>query len=361
MSKPNQFAQAKRFMAMDNPWPWLVYLTFYFVPWLFRPPTQQEVFFSGVGIAIFLVSYFWSFKVNGLKLVLSIAVTTGVGLALTPISVTSTTFIIFAAAATGNLRPGKLALATGLGLFVIVVLFSVLTHAHVFFWAPSILFGGMTGISVFMSRELVNSNKQLEESQEEAKKLAAMAERERIARDLHDLLGHTLTVIAVKSELASKVLDSDPERARAELVDINATTRGALADIRGAISGIKNTTLAGELASARLALESADVSMEIDELTDEFPASIGSTLAMLVREGVTNIIRHSEADTCRIRLQADDGQAKLIIEDDGCGVGSAEGNGLSGMRARVKDLRGTLVVSGPPGTTITACIPLVQS
>ena len=125
--------------------------------------------------------------------------------------------------------------------------------------------------------------------------LAVENERTRFARDLHDILGHSLTVITVKAELANRLLDVDTERARAELTDLERLSRDALADVRRAVEGYRELTLPGELARARTALAAAEIEAELPNSTDEVPSHLRELFAWTVREGVTNVIRHSGA------------------------------------------------------------------
>ncbi|MEM7282280.1 MAG: sensor histidine kinase [Pseudomonadota bacterium] len=361
MSQNDIVSKARNLMAVDNPWPWLVYLIFFFIPWTFRFPSWPEIWISLAAVSVFLVVYFASFKTSGVKLMLCVAGMVLLGIGMESVTITSAVFLIYAGAAAANIRPLRHAVATGLVIVAVIVIYSIVVNAHPFYWGPALLFGVMTGVSVYMSRELVESNARLVSSQNQAKRLAAMAERERIARDLHDLLGHTLTVIAVKSDLAHKVIDDDPSRAKQELKDIHQTTREALSDIRAAISGIKNMSLTSELANAKMALASADISTEVQAFNQEFPEHIGAALAMLVKEGVTNIIRHADAEHCEISVSCKNQTAQLVIKDNGRGITGKEGSGIAGMRNRVAALKGRFEIASGDGTTIRAFIPLESS
>lgn len=177
--------------------------------------------------------------------------------------------------------------------------------------------------------------------------LAVEDERARIARDLHDILGHSLTVIAVKAELAERLLDADPERARAELLDLQRLSRDALADVRSTAAGIRGISLPGEIASARMALESAGIESVLPTVADEVPSRWRELFAWTLREGVTNVIRHSGARRCEVELQPD----RITVTDDGNGHGGRDeqGNGLDGLRQRAR-LAGATLTTGPgPG------------
>jgi two-component system sensor histidine kinase DesK len=178
---------------------------------------------------------------------------------------------------------------------------------------------------------------------EENLALAAVAERERIARDLHDVLGHTLSVIVLKAELAGRLIPLDPARALAEMSDVELIARSALAEIREAIGGYRARGLAAEIKAARLTLRAAGVTLLAED--NPVPASCltpkeETALALALREAVTNVVRHASATTCRLRFTTEAGQRRLVIEDDGQHAAAHEGNGLRGMRERIESLGG---------------------
>jgi two-component system sensor histidine kinase DesK len=204
-------------------------------------------------------------------------------------------------------------------------------------------------------------NRKLRKANEEIENLAKVAERERIARDLHDVLGHTLSVITLKSELAGKLIDRDPQRAGKEIREVEQISRQALTDVRDAIRGYRSQGLVAELAQAKSTLETAGLTVQCDAATTmKLPAVQESVLSLAVREAVTNVVRHAQARTCRMRLEQQNGSCRLEIHDDGCGSSNGEGNGLRGMRERVEMLGGTLNRSTEAGTTLTITLPLKQ-
>jgi two-component system sensor histidine kinase DesK len=195
----------------------------------------------------------------------------------------------------------------------------------------------MWGVSQLMMR-----NADLLRAREENARLAVSEERNRFARDLHDILGHSLTVITVKAQLANRLLDVDPVRARAELDDLERLSRDALSDVRRAVEGYRDLSLSGELARAREALSAAGIEAELPHSTDEVPSQLRELFAWTVREGVTNVIRHSGATRCTVRF----GPGGVEIRDNGLGAaGPAEGtgHGLNGLRERASALGAVLV------------------
>lgn len=198
-------------------------------------------------------------------------------------------------------------------------------------------------------------------SQEEVRRLATLAERERIGRDLHDLLGHTLSLVALKSELGRRLALSDPERAQREMEEVERVARHALSEVRTAVTGMRRGDLAAELISARLMLEASGVTFN-GSLSGETHLSprIEAPLALVLREAVTNIHRHAKANAARVDFVIDKHDFQMQISDDGCGGLSAHGNGVSGMRERVRALGGSLQIDSPPrrGTVLTVTVPL---
>jgi two-component system sensor histidine kinase DesK len=179
-------------------------------------------------------------------------------------------------------------------------------------------------------------------AQGEIAALAVQNERARIAADLHDILGHSLTVVTVKAELAQRLLDVDIERARKELGDLEGLARDALSDVRATAMGVRGISLPGEIAAAREALAAAHVEAELPGAADEVPTRVRELFAWTIREAVTNVVRHSRATRCWVRLSP----VSVEIEDDGVGAVAApgDGQGLTGLRRRAEALGARLTV-----------------
>lgn len=196
-------------------------------------------------------------------------------------------------------------------------------------------------IAVFGLRTVIRRNSELVEAHAVNADLAVENERSRFARDLHDILGHSLTVITIKAELAGRLFDTDPERARAEVADLERLGRDALADVRRAVEGYRDLTLPGELARARTALAAAQIAADLPNSTDEVPGNLRELFAWTVREAITNVVRHSGAAHCEVRLSS----RSVEVRDDGVGVAadSVRGSGLTGLQERASALGATLV------------------
>ena len=217
------------------------------------------------------------------------------------------------------------------------------------------------GILMTAFGRLARTNRELHATREELARLAVADERLRIARDLHDLLGHSLSVIALKSELARKLVERDPPRAVAELDDIQSVTRTALAEVREAVQGYRRLALAEALETARTALAAAGIDCELADADVALPADVDAVLAWAVREGTTNVIRHSGALHCAIRIRADEERAAVEIEDDGSAAPAIErGSGLNGLRERARRVRGEVEAGALPegGFLLRLTVPL---
>jgi two-component system sensor histidine kinase DesK len=198
------------------------------------------------------------------------------------------------------------------------------------------------GFVMWAVRQVLTRNVELLRTRQENEALVLEQERNRFARDLHDILGHSLTVIAVKAELARRLLDVGDERARNELSDLERLSRDALADVRRAVQGYREITLPGELARARAALAAAGIQADLPSSADDVAGELRELFAWTLREAVTNIVRHSRARTVEVELSA----TRLRISNDGvddrAGRDTHDGSGLAGLQERVQSMGGTL-------------------
>jgi two-component system sensor histidine kinase DesK len=203
----------------------------------------------------------------------------------------------------------------------------------------------------YVVSRMAETNAELMAAREELAHLAVVSERLRFSRDLHDLLGHSLTVIRAKSELASRIAEDDPSRAGREMAEVEAVARQALSEVRDAVGGYRRPTLGAEVANARAALAAAGIDAEVaaDGLT--IGSDLDETLGWVLREAVTNVVRHSGAQRCVVEAVADDSGVRLEVVDDGLGRAAAVnlGHGLTGARERLAAVGGTLELANTPG------------
>ena len=200
----------------------------------------------------------------------------------------------------------------------------------------------VVGLVTYAVVQLRQTNIALAEARAEVARLAADSERSRIARDLHDLLGHSLTTITLKAGLARRLSDTDPERAAKEIGAVEDLSRQALTEVRAAVSSYRGVTLAGELVQGRELLRASGVAAELPTATDIVDVAFQELFGWVVREGLTNVARHAHATTCSVMVSA----SEIEIRDNGVGGRADEGNGLAGLRDRAK-AAGASLEAGP--------------
>jgi len=336
---------------------WLIYLGLYVSYAYFRNRTALDWAIDATVLGAFLALYFRGFWVWGRQawpIVIAIAV---LGVLTSPRNPGASVFFVYAAAFGYRLGPSSVAFKWIAAVALLVVLETAAIGLRPQTWVPAVVFSLIVGGVNVHFAELRRKDKRIALAQEEIEHMAKIAERERIARDLHDLLGHTLSVIVLKAELASKIADRDLARAVNEIRDVERISRNALTEVRQAISGFRGERLQDELATGREALDAAGVTV----VTQIEPVGLGRdqerTLAFVLRESITNVIRHARARRCEIRLSRNGQGLVLAVADDGVGGEVEEGAGLSGMRARVAALGGRVEREGRTGTRVTVTLP----
>jgi two-component system, NarL family, sensor histidine kinase DesK len=261
-------------------------------------------------------------------------------------------FFVFVAAfgplaASGSL-PGSAAIIAG-------VILAILGEWHLV-WPPDVLpyMPYIAAIQAFLVGMAITF---VARQQTALRQILKTAERERIARDLHDILGHTLSVVILKSELARRLLEHDPERTKTEIADVERISRNALSEIREAISGYRTGSLQAEFDRAESTLKTAGITVERRFEETGMPVAQERVLSMVLREAVTNVIRHAEAKRCRLTLQKESEAYRLQVRDDGRGNIEREGSGMRGIRERVATIGGRVSWNTGPGTELTVTVP----
>src|SRR5271156_4918997 len=352
-----------RLLPKDNGMGWatyamLAYLGFFLIEPIMNHSGPVTWASTGLGLLAFLILYFALFWTCGWKSVVCAAGVVLLGVVYLPFNGGACTFFIYGAAFSAYQLKANRAFQCIAAIVLIEGLELYLLRSPPISWFVDI---GLTAIisvvNVYFAQR-AREQRKLIRAQEEIEHLAKIAERERIARDLHDVLGHTLSLIVLKSELASKLVERDPARAKTEMADVEQTARTALAEVRQAIGGYRSNGLVAELAQARATLETAGITVECEQSPVALPATQESVLALAVREAVTNVVRHAHAGRCRLELRTVDGVCRLSIQDDGLGGSQWEGNGLTGMRERVEALGGTLRRETKGGTRLHISLPL---
>jgi two-component system sensor histidine kinase DesK len=346
------------------PYFWILSLAFVLWKYLYVAIGAGELVLLLLTFAVFVPVYFFSYWANTRQAVLCILVTCILGLLWAPYNVGVANLFLFACAMCARLQPQRnayrmLAVVFAVGLSAACFL----TSEHVIFMLPIVAVGIPVAVAAIMDVSLKRSHQALLRKQEEVEHMARIAERERISRDLHDLLGHSLSLIALKAELAGKLVERDAAACRSEIHDIETAARNALSEVRAAVTGYRQSGLSGALASARASLAAANVELQEDVQRLDLAPSKEHVLALALCEAVTNVVRHAKATRCRLALALEDGMAVLRVADDGAGTahGLKRGNGLTGMQERAAAAGGTLSINAGAGLTLELRLPMGEA
>ena len=326
------------------------------------------------GVAAFVAVYLWAIPADlagrgsGRPVpAAALLALLGVGISLLDHGPDWTVLFIAAATAAGRITPSRGALVAIVVVAALVALTLLASQKAPANAAESAFEVSLVGFAVLGFSQLERTARELVRARADVARLAADGERARIARDLHDLLGHSLSVIALKTELARRTMERDPRRASAELSEIEAVVRTSLRDVREAVAGYRQVDLDTELAGARMALVAAGIEVEIERPSDQLDPAVDTLLGWIVREGVTNVVRHSGGASCAIQIEAREGEVRLEIVDDGHGShrprpepASASGSGLAGIRERVEAVGGRMEAGRPTegGYRLVAVMPV---
>jgi two-component system sensor histidine kinase DesK len=344
------------------PYLWLLSLGYMLWKYLFIPPSKLELALLALTFALFVPLYLFSFWTSGRQAVLCILLTCLIGTLWAPYNLGAGGFYIYAAAMCARILPAQkpyLMLAGVLALSIVTVV--VVPETHIGFLLTALIGGLSIGIASIKEADLRCSRQKLMRKQEEVEHLATIAERERISRDMHDLLGHSLSMIALKAELAGKLAGRDLEACRREIRDIETTAREALSEVRAAVTGYRQSGLANAVAGARASLAAANIELREELQGFALAPSAEHVLALGLREAVTNVVRHAGARTCSLSLALEHGFAVLRVADDGSALRSADGlrrgNGLMGMQERAASVGGALAISVAGGLALELRVP----
>jgi two-component system sensor histidine kinase DesK len=347
-------------------WTW-VHLVYLVLP-LFQPMFDPNADFWDWALAVGLIVAFIPMYAMSLlrpwhaRWWLTVPATV-LGIIATPFNAGAAVLFVYAAACAGISESRRTALRWFIALTMVALALSLVSVVPMPYrlWniIPPVLFIWVIGLVQINEAERMRDAAELRMANARIEHLATVSERERIARDLHDLLGHSLTAVVMRAQLVKELVDVDPVRARAEVLEIERTAREALAEVRATVSGWRQASLEAELDAARGALASTGVSLVVHRDPDlTLVGSMEHALALAVREAITNVARHARAHACHVGIHATDGELRVVVADDGVGGSSPEGNGLTGMRERIAALGGRVVRTGTEGTTVTIAVPL---
>ena len=350
-----------RLLPKDQDWTsygHLIYLVYYaIVPFLVAAPLWYRgltVAATAAGLAL----YFGGFWIRSRQVLWIVGGFVALGLGLMPSNAAASVFFVYGASFVGKVFEPAAAYRYLAAIVASAGIEAIALRLPIYAWLPAVVFSLLVGSMIIQQYQKKRLTDRLLMAQEQAQHMAKVAERERIGRDLHDLLGHTLSVIVLKSELASKLAAIDPARAAVEIGDVERISREALAQVRAAVQGYRSGGIESELQQARAMLDAAGVRLEASVERPPLSPAQENVLALALREAVTNIVRHAQATVCRLALRQEARWCELEIADDGRGGAAAEGNGLSGMRQRVEAIGGVLERDGSAGTTLRIRAPL---
>lgn len=346
-----------------TPWAWLIYLVPFVAAPFYDRVAAPHLAVTLLATGLFLVLYVAGYWTREGRLLLIIAVIAGIGCAFLPVNPGAAVFFIYAAGFAAWVDGiTRTAVRVIMALCAVLVVESLVLGLPLLQWIWGLVFSILIGAVNIHQKNTSQMNAKLRTAQHEIEHLATLAERERIARDLHDVVGHTLSLIVLKSELASKLADRDPVGAVGEIRDVERIARHALAQVRAALSGYRSAGLDRELKSAQEVLTTAGIAVEISRGASTFTASEEAVLSLAVREAVTNVLRHSHASGCTIRVeQSVDGARRVHVVDNGTGSRGPQGLGLQGMRERVDAIGGSLTVTNQHGTHIAITLPALAA
>jgi two-component system sensor histidine kinase DesK len=346
------------------PYFWLLSLAYMFWKYAYVLPSRIEAALLALTFAVFIPLYCASYWARGRQVAACMLAGCAIGAAWAPWNAGAGTFFIFACAMAAqfvHMRRAMLAIGGVLAVALLASLQIAPMQMRFLFLMPILTISLPVGIGSVMDARLRRSRQALMRKQEEVEHMATIAERERISRDLHDLLGHSLSLIALKAELARKLVHRDAAACAREIGDIETSAREALAEVRAAVTGYRQSGLAHALANARASLAAAGVELDEQvERVDLAPAT-EHVLALALREAVTNVVRHAGARRCSLSLCAEEGSVVLRVFDDGDRLHSAaelrHGNGLSGMQERAAALGGKLALRVGAGLALELRVP----
>lgn len=319
----------------------------------------------GVIIALYVPLYVASYHPSPRVTRRVLWATTGLALAATLVNVGASVLFVYAGVTAAYLY-GRQAIRWHLGLSALVIAAGLLSTVpfpyRIYGVLPSFVFLWISGQQSLQDAERERDAERLRIDSVRVQELATAAERERIARDLHDLLGQSLTGLVVRAQLVQSLVQADPESAARAAGDLEETARTALEQVRAAVGGLRAVSLADEVDGARRTLAAAGLAVAIDIPGDAAPNPlVERSLALALREAVTNVVRHAGARDCRIVLTSGEGIWRLEVSDDGIGAAAPEGNGLRGMRERIAAIGGAVErrvgPDVPRGTTVVVTVP----
>ncbi len=310
----------------------------------------------------FVPLFIHSLRVDDWRLFTCIITVTILGIVWAPYNTGAAVFVIFGVGMCSRLANSRSAYAALYIVCAILLMTDAIFPLPSHFLLLALLFCLPVGIVSVLVEKNIRANEKLFRKQEEIENLARLVERERISRDIHDVLGQTMSVIALKADLARKLIKTDLNACSNELIDIAQSARETLEEVRSTVRNCRTSSLELELHLAKKALNAAEVKMISLIEQCVIPLPLVNVITLSLREAITNIIRHAKATECKITLSSDSQYIKLMIADDGLASLSdfkvRKGSGLTGMTKRIQSRQGTINISQANGLTIEILLPI---
>jgi two-component system, NarL family, sensor histidine kinase DesK len=341
-----------------EPFAWLIYSLPYLFTSAFAPMPPQRRAWLLVLFVAFLVLYIGGQLVRSPRILWIVAALDAIAILGSVHNPSAAAFFIYGSAMIACGFPQRQAIIVLTAQVLVGAAASALLGMEWWYYMASVVISALIGAVTIQAAAKAAGDAKLRLAQAEVERMAKLAERERIARDLHDLLGHTLSVVVLKSELAQKLMPRDPGRALQEMSEVERISRQGLAEVREAITGYRTTGLAAEIDHVRETLTAAGINATIEARPLLLAPAQETAFSLALREAATNVIRHAGARRCHIRFYAQDGSALMEVADDGRGGDVPFGNGLRGMRERIQNLGGELMRETDRGTRLRISVPL---
>lgn len=342
-------------------WVWLVFSIYYFIPMYYVKYSALEVGVQLVAYFIFIALYVWAFKIPRSKGWIPISLITLIAVSISPLTVGSSTFFSFLGVLIGFTYSTRTLLILLSGYVFIVLMFQFYLYDNYpfqYFGLPALMGLVTTSIVGYMEKLREENRAQTLKSNQEIQQLAIIAERERIARDLHDILGHTLSSIALKAELAEKLLVQEKTNdAKEHIRDLHQIARNSLSLVRQTVSGYKHRGLTGEVIDLCEKIRQQGFIVDLRGQIPSLSARAETAVILALTELTTNLLRHSKASHCEIHFLDDDKNLHICVQDNGKIKEIEQGNGLQGIQERLAAIAGELLIDITNGCRFDIRLP----
>lgn len=348
---------------------WIIFclLPFYFI---FRLSQVKEIVYGIIMIVLFFSAYRLSFITVGYLVYLWVGIMMALSVSMTIFFgyVYFSLFIAFFIGSINNKAGFFTLYIIHLITTILAVIVCFLTESEQFIGQFPFILITVIGV-ILLPFNMYNKTKheqlegQLEDANEKIAELMVIEERQRIARDLHDTLGQKLSLIGLKSDLAAKLIEKNPERAKQEIIDIQHTARIALKEVREMVSGMRGLRLEEEIERIKQLLFVANIELIVEgnPTLTKTPLYVENVISMCLKEAITNVVKHSEATKCKVTIQETDHEVQVKIIDNGKGMSENHiGNGLRGIQERLEFVNGSLSINNDHGVQLNICVPNIQ-